>query len=361
LVTITETAEKRQLRQGRNPWTKAGMMVNHATMAVKFRDYYEVLGVPRTASPKEIKTAYRKLARQHHPDLQTGESKKKAAEEKFKELNEAYEVLGDTDKRKKYDQLGARWKDGMDFTPPPGGRSSQEWTWSSGEGFTGGFSDFFEAMFGGRGRPFPGEETIFEDQAQGRGTDLEAELELPLEDIVRGGTRRVTLMARDQAGNARPKELDVTLPQGLRGGDRIRLKGQGAIRGRSGQAGDLFLRIRIPPHPVFSLVEGSPDDLQIELPISPWEAVLGAEVSVPTLDGPVSMRIPPGSQTGQRLRLRGKGLIRRDGSRGDQYVRLAVVTPRSVGKRERELYEELAKLSMEDPRKGFWSTGPSGG
>lgn len=332
-------------------------------MAVKFRDYYEVLGVPRTASDKEIKNAYRKLARQHHPDLQSAESKKKAAEEKFKEVNEANEVLGDPEKRKKYDQLGARWKDGMDFTPPPGGGTSHEWTWSSGEGFAGGFSDFFESLFGGRGRPFPGAETTFggEDrQAREHGADLEAELELSLEDITRGGTRRVTLMARDQAGHARPKELDVTLPHGLRGGDRIRLKGQGAPRGRSGRAGDLFLKIRLPAHPIFSLVEGSPDDLQIDLPVHPWEAILGAEVSVPTLDAPVSMRIPPGSQTGQRLRLRGKGLIRRDGTHGDQYVRLAVVTPRSIGRRERELYEELAKLSAEDPRKAFWSTGSAG-
>lgn len=336
-------------------------MVNHETMAVKFRDYYEVLGIPRTASEKEIKSAYRKLARQYHPDLQSAGSNKKAAEEKFKEVNEANEVLGDPDKRKKYDQLGERWKDGMEFTPPPGGRTSQEWTWSSGEGFGGGFSDFFEAMFGGRGTPFGGGESTFsgqDHQARQQGADLEAEIELSLEDITRGGTRRLTLMARDQAGNARPKELDVTLPQGLRGGDRIRLKGQGGPqRGRSGQPGDLFLRIRLSLHHLFSLVEGSSDDLQIDLPVFPWEAVLGAEVSVPTLDSPVSMRIPPGSETGQRLRLRGKGLVRRDGTRGDQYVRLVVATPKSIGKRERELYEELAKLSTENPRKALLSTG----
>ncbi len=325
-------------------------------MGVKFKDYYEVLGVPRTASAKEIKNAYRKLARQHHPDMQSADSKKKAAEERFKEVNEAYEVLSDPEKRKKYDQLGARWKDGMDFSPPPGGSPGHEWTWTSGEGFGGGFSDFFEALFGGRARPFSrGESAWSREEGMGRerGVDLEAELELSLEDITRGGTRRVTLVAHDSAGHARPKELDVTLPRGLRGGDRIRLKGQGASRGRSSQAGDLFLKIRIRPHPVFALIEGSPDDLQIDLPVLPWEAILGAEVSVPTLDAPVSMRIPVGSQTGQRLRLRGKGLIRRDNTRGDQYVRLAVVTPRSVGRRERELYEELAKLSTEDPRRHF--------
>ena len=151
----------------------------------------------------------------------------------------------------------------------------------------------------------------------------------------------------------RPKELDVTLPRGLREGDRIRLKGQGAVHGRSARAGDLFLKIRMRPHPVFALVENSPDDLQLDLPILPWEAVLGTEVAVPTLEGPVSMRIPAGSQGGQRLRLRGKGLVRRDGTRGDQYVRLVIVAPKAIGKRERELFEELAKLSTEDPRRAL--------
>jgi len=323
-------------------------------MAVKFRDYYEVLGVPRTASEKDIKNAYRKLARQYHPDLQSSDAKKKTSEEKFKEINEANDVLSDPEKRKKYDQLGAQWKDGMDFTPPPGGQW-QERTWTGGEDFGGGdFSDFFEALFGGGAQTRWGRGPRRPEPT--RGADLEAEIELSLEDLARGGTRRVTLMARDQAGHARPKELDMTIPKGMREGERIRLKGQGGPGRGSTPAGDLFLRIRVQPHPVFTQIEGSPDDIEIDLPLLPWEAVLGKEVAVPTLGGPVTMRIPPGSQAGQRLRLRGKGLPRRDGTSGDQYVRLTVVTPRSVTKRERELYEELSKLSTEDPRRTFAST-----
>jgi len=328
-------------------------------MSVKYRDYYEVLGVPRDATAKAIRDAYRKLARQYHPDLQDTPSKKKVAEEKFKEINEAHEVLGDPAKRKKYDQLGSRWKDGMDFTPPPGGGRSREWTWTTSEGVSGdlgGFSDFFEALFGGRGGPFSGRQPTGDwdrdERAGGRdqGADLEAELELSLEELAQGGTRRVTLTARDASGHLRPKQLDVSLPKGVRPGDRIRLKGQGATNGRAARPGDLYLKIRLRSHPFFTLLAESPDDLQLDLPLLPWEAVLGAEVMVPTLDGPVSMRIPPGSQAGQRLRLRGKGLPRRAGARGDQYVRLVLVAPQSVSPRERELYKELAKLSTEDPR-----------
>ena len=323
-------------------------------MAVKFRDYYEVLGVPHGASEKEIRNAYRKLARQHHPDLQPTDSKKKAAEEKFKEVNEAYEVLGDPEKRKKYDQLGSGWRDGMDFSPPPGGGFRREGTWTGGEDFAGGFSDFFEALFGGRRGPFSGAPWMEEERTGvGQGADLEAELELTLEDLARGGARRVTLMAHDQAGRARPKELDITLPRGLRDGDRIRLKGQGAVHRRSGRRGDLYLKIRLRRHPFFTVLEDSSNDIQLDLPILPWEAVLGAEITVPTLDSSVSMCIPAGSQSGQCLRLRGKGLMRRDGTRGDQYVRLVLVAPESVTKRERDLYEELAKQSTEAPRKAF--------
>ncbi len=328
-------------------------------MSVKYRDYYEVLGVPRDATAKAIRDAYRKLARQYHPDLQDTPAKKKVAEEKFKEINEAHEVLGDPEKRKKYNQLGSRWKDGMDFTPPPGSGRSSEWTWTTSEGVggdLGGFSDFFEALFGGRGGPFSREQSPWgwdRDEHAGsrnQGADLEAELELSLEELAQGGTRRVTLTARDASGHLRPKQLDVTLPKGVRPGDRIRLKGQGATNGRAARPGDLYLKIRLRSHPFFMLLAESPDDLQLDLPLLPWEAVLGAEVMVPTLDGPVSMRIPPGSQAGQRLRLRGKGLPRRDGTRGDQYVRFVLVTPKSIGPRERELYKDLAKLSTEDPR-----------
>ena len=332
-------------------------------MSVKYRDYYEVLGVPRDATEKAIKDAYRKLARQYHPDLQTAPAKKKASEEKFKEINEAYEVLGDPEKRKKYNRLGSRWKDGMDFTPPPG--SGQGGGRTTGESFAGGFSDFFETLFSGRGGPRTGDGAPWETgermrSGHERGSDLEAELALSLEELAQGGTRRVALTARDASGHLRPKELDISLPQGLRSGERIRLKGQGATNGRAARPGDLYLKISLRPHQVYSLLEDAPDDLQMDLPLLPWEAVLGTEVMVPTLEGPVSLRIPAGSQGGQRLRLRGKGLPKRDGTRGDLYVRLVLVAPKAVGPRERELYDELAKLSSEDPRSAFGKTRPAG-
>lgn len=333
-------------------------------MGVKFKDYYEVLGVPRDATAKAIKDAYRKLARQYHPDMQTVPAKKKTSEEKFKEINEAYEVLGDQEKRKKYNHLGARWKDGMDFTPPPGSGQSGGWT-TGGEGFAGGFSDFFDAMFGGRGGSSSRSGAPWETGERTRsghekGSDLEAELTLSLEELAQGGTRRVTLTARDASGHLRPKELDITLPQGLRPGERMRLKGQGAMNGRAARPGDLYLKISLRPHQFYSLIEESPNDLQLDLPLLPWEAVLGEDVTVPTLDGPVSLRVPPGSQCAQRLRLRGKGLPKRDGTRGDLYVRLGLIAPKTAGPRERELYAELAKLSTEDPRSAFGKTGPAG-
>ena len=338
-------------------------MITLRLMGVKFKDYYDVLGVSRDATGKMIKDAFRKLARQYHPDLQTVPAKKKTAEEKFKEINEAYEVLGDPEKRKKYDHLGSRWKDGMDFTPPPG--SGQGGGRTAGEGFAGGFSDFFETLFSGRGGPYTGGGAPWETGermrgGQERGSDLEAELALSLEELAQGGSRRVTLTARDASGHLRPKELDITLPQGLRSGERIRLKGQGATNGRAARPGDLYLKIILRPHHFYSLLEDAPDDLQMDLPLLPWEAVLGTDVMVPTLEGSVSLRIPAGSQGGQRLRLRGKGLPKRDGTRGDLYVRLVLVAPKTVGPRERELYDELAKLSSEDPRSAFGKGGRAG-
>ncbi|HWP42922.1 MAG TPA: DnaJ C-terminal domain-containing protein [Blastocatellia bacterium] len=334
-------------------------------MGVKFRDYYEVLGVSRSASDDEIKKAYRRLARKHHPDVNPGD---KTAEEKFKEINEAYAVLSDPEKRSRYDQLGANWKEGTEFTPPPGWEGAQ---FDFGDLFGGGrgptgFSDFFESLFGGmRGARTGRAGTGFAM----RGRDVEAEISLTLEDAHRGGTRTITLplnetcrecggsgMKGDQVCSAcrgaglvrREKTLDVTIPAGVRDGSIIRLAGQGEPGAGNAPPGDLYLRVRLLPHPLFKPV--GDDDLQIELPVSPWEAALGAKVTVPTLDGTVEMTIPPGTQGGRRLRLRGQGLNRRGGGRGDLYAKLRIVIPSKLTPREKELFEMLAKESRFDAR-----------
>ncbi len=338
-------------------------------MAVKFRDYYEVLGVARTASADEIKKAYRKLARKYHPDVNPGD---KTAEEKFKELNEAYEVLSDPEKRKRYDQLGANWKAGADFTPPPGwaGREGARGGFDYNEVFGGGgasgFSDFFEAFFsGGRGARAGRAGAGFTM----RGSDVEAEIQLTLEEAHRGVTRTITFEATERcpdcggsgvkdnrpcptcrgAGRVRrQKSLEVTIPPGVRDGSVIRLAGQGEPGTGNAQAGDLFLRVRLKTHPLFRLV--GEDEVEVELPVAPWEAALGAKVNVPTLEGPVEMTIPAGTQAGQRLRLRGQGLNRRRGGRGDEYVRLKIVIPPKPTPKEKELFEKLAAESRFDAR-----------
>jgi curved DNA-binding protein len=340
-------------------------------MAVKFHDYYETLGVQRAATTDEIKKAYRKLARKYHPDVNPND---KSAEEKFKEISEAYEVLSDPEKRKRYDQLGASWKAGADFTPPPG------WApWEGvrveygdlgdifGAGGAGDFSDFFETLFGARrasprgaprGAPFAM-----------RGRDVEAEVEISLEDAHRGATRAITIQATTSCPTCngsgavenkpcptcrgagvvrRPRTLDVSIPAGVRNGSVIRLAGQGEPGMGGARAGDLLLRLRLKPHQLFSLT--SEGDIQIDLPVAPWETALGARVNVPTLDGSVEMTIPAGAQGGQRLRLRGQGLNRRGGGRGDEYVRLKIVTPPKPTEREKELFEQLAAESRFDPR-----------
>jgi curved DNA-binding protein len=334
-------------------------------MAVKFRDYYEVLGVPKMATEDEIKKAYRKLARKHHPDVNPGD---KSAEERFKELNEAYEVLSDPGKRKKYDQLGQNWKAGSDFTPPPGWENARVEYGDFGDMFGGGrgagdFSDFFESLFGGRRGARAGAGFSM------RGQDIEAEISLTLEEAHRGTSRSITLQMTEACPDCkgtgskdgkpcptckgagairRPKSFDVTIPAGVREGSVIRLAGQGE-QGRNGaQPGDLFLRVRIEPHRLFSIV--GDDNVEVELPVAPWEAALGAAVNVPTLDGPVEMKIPAGAQGGQRLRLRGQGLKRRGGGRGDQYVRLKIVIPPKLTAKERELFEKLASESRFDAR-----------
>lgn len=342
-------------------------------MAAKIKDYYEVLGVKRGASDDEIKKAYRKLARKLHPDLNPGD---KSAEDQFKQLQEAYDVLSEPEDRKLYDQYGDNWravKSGAG-APPPGWEQSQRTAGGGQRGFD--FNDFdfgsfrsagagaegfdiFEELFGGaRGRGRRG----------GRGRDVEAELELSLEEAHRGGRRALQMQTAEvcptcngtgvrdgktceTCGGAgqvlRPKTIEVNIPAGVRDGSTVRLAGQGGTGSDGSESGDLYLRIRLRPHPVFS-VKG--DDLEVELSIAPWEAVLGAKIEAPTIDGKVELTIPSGANSGQRLRLRGQGLNKRNGGRGDEYVRLKVVVPKEVSAEERRLYEELQRVSRFKPR-----------
>jgi curved DNA-binding protein len=294
-------------------------------VAVRFRDYYETLGVPRTATADEIKRAYRKLARKHHPDLQPAAERAKAAE-RFKEINEAYEVLSDTDKRVKYDALGKDWKDGADFTPPPGGAWSPAGS-SQWEEF-GGFSDFFASVFG-----TPGVRGTRGARVTMPGSDVEAELPLSLEELLRGGRRRITLNNRN---------LDVDIPLGVRDGTVLRVAGEGERGIGGGPPGDLYLRIRLIPHPRYRAVG---DNLEMELSLSPWQAVLGDELKIDTPDGPVTIRVPAGTQSGRRLRLRGRGLPRRDGTRGDLYAIARIVIPERPTPAERQAYHALQEAS----------------
>ena len=301
-------------------------------MAVKFRDYYEVLGVPRTAKPEEIKRVYRQLARKHHPDLQPPAERAKAAE-RFKEINEAYEVLSDADKRAKYDALGANWKGGMDFTPPPGGGAGAGWSAVDPSSFDedgSGFSDFFASVFGEARRAGGGRGVRFTMP----GSDVEAELPVTVEDLLRGGKRRITL----EEG----RSLDVDIPVGVRDGTVLRLAGQGGRGINGGPPGDLFLRLRLAPHPRYR-VNG--DDLEMDLPLWPWQAVLGDEVKIDTPDGPVTLTVPGGTQSGRRLRLRGRGLPRPGGTRGDLYAVARIVVPDRPSAADREAYEALRRAS----------------
>jgi len=314
-------------------------------MAVQFRDYYETLGVSKTASEDEIRSAFRKLARKYHPDVAKD---KKTAEEKFKQINEAYEVLSDPEKRRKYDQLGEHWNQPGGFQPPPqwgAGQPGGGYRWGSGENggvefeFGGtGFSDFFEAFFGGgRGRSAFGGFGQRGETAE-RGSDVEADIMVTLEEALHGSTRQVSLR---RAGSKKTETYQVKIPRGVREGQRIRLAGQGEAGERGGKSGDLFLRVRLARHPDFS-VEGS--DLVHEVKIAPWQAVLGDQLMVPTLEGHARLKLPPGTQGGQRFRLRERGLSGVSGQRGDLYVVVQIALPKKLSEREREIWEQLARL-----------------
>lgn len=367
------------------------------------KDYYEILGVPRTASDKEIKSAYRKLARKYHPDVNPGD---KASEDRFKAISEANEVLGDPEKRKLYDSGGAAWQ-----TSGPGagaaGRPGGGFTWgssgTSGGGFdfeVGDLGDLFGNLFTGSGRRAT--------SGPRRGEDLQFELEVSLEEAYHGGQRRLTITASDRcptcsgsgaepgattqtcpqckgsgagrrvggfafdpndpcprchgtgsltsqachtcAGSGtveRPRAVTVTIPKGVADGNKLRVAGQGNPGKGGGPGGDLYLIVKLRPHAVF---ERSGDDLTVELPVTFAEAALGAEVMVPTPGGRVSTDLPPGVQSGQKIRLRGRGMPRRSGGQGDLYLRIKVTVPRNLGDEERRLIEQLSELRSENPR-----------
>ncbi|HTA32834.1 MAG TPA: DnaJ C-terminal domain-containing protein [Solirubrobacteraceae bacterium] len=313
-------------------------------MAVAYQDYYETLGVARDASEKDIRSAYRKLAREHHPDV----NKEPGAEDRFKQISEAYEVLRDKDKRERYDRLGANWKAGQDVSGA-GGAGGFEEAFRGGDGFSdvrvdfggGDFSDFFESLFGGQGaRARGGAGRAGANGFALRGADQETTLELTLEEAAAGGKKRLSL------GDGR--DFEVEIPQGVRAGQRIRLAGQGGPGSGGGPAGDLFLRVRVKRHPLFR-VKGN--DLYVDLPVSPWEAALGAEVPVRTLSGTARVRVPPDSSSGRRLRLRGEGLPTTGGAAGDLHAVVTVRVPKRLEQEERELFEQLAAVSKFDPRK----------
>ncbi|MBI2929268.1 MAG: J domain-containing protein [Verrucomicrobia bacterium] len=339
-------------------------------MAVEFKDYYAALGVPRGASQEEIHKAFRKLARKHHPDVAKD---KRLAEEKFKEINEANEVLGDPEKRRRYDELGANWRHGAEFRPPPGW---QEQTWGSGA-FPGGggeafefhfggtgFNDFFEQLFGAQGagaRSTRRRTPVFaEEELDQRGRDTEGDLLVTLAEVLHGAVRPITARQRGPCESCRgtgmrgrrpcpacngggravtSHQYQVKIPAGVRAGQRLRLAGKGEQGVGGGPAGDLYLRVRVAKHPDFRVEE---DELCHDLELAPWEAVLGTTVSVPTLDGQVQIKIPPGTQTGQRLRVRGRGLPGNNGARGDLYVVAVVRVPEKITESERALWEKLA-------------------
>jgi curved DNA-binding protein len=349
-------------------------------MAVKYKDYYQTLGVSRTATDAEIKKAFRKLAREYHPDVAKN---KKQAEEKFKEINEAYEVLGDSAKRKKYDELGPNWSSGSEFRPPPGWegfgrRPSPGRGQTRGEDYEfhfggTGFSDFFEQLFGARSgrerRGFGTRGGVEEEEfAAERGRDIEGDILVTLEEALRSSVRSVTVRYGAPCGTCggtgrtgreicstcsgsgqvtKTQTYQVKIPAGVTEGQRLRIAGRGEAGSSGGEAGDLYLRVRLAKHPEFEVEE---HNLIFEAELAPWEAVLGTNISVPTLDGQVNIRIPSGTQNGQKLRIRGRGLPQRAGSNGDLIVVAQVEVPDKVNDAERKLWEQLARESAFRPR-----------
>lgn len=342
-------------------------------MATTPRDYYQILGVPRTASTDDIKKAFRRLARQYHPDLHAG-AKKAEMEKKFKELNEAQEVLTDPDKRKKYDQYGADWDQAQAFEKArqqaktqgfggPWGSEGDDTGHGSGGSGNEQFSDFFESLFGNRGRGGAGRSS-----SGIPGEDIETDVHLALREVLTGVTKRVNLREPrtcttcQGSGTVRGrscltcqgtgvtteyKTIEVRIPAGVQDGTRVRVAGKGQPGTNGGKRGDLYLHVIIPTDPIFRR-QGS--DLHVTLPVYPWEAILGAEVTAPTLAEPVKVKVPPGSKADGKLRLKGKGLPSATGGHGDLFLTVQIVLPVGISEEDRMLYERLSKQRHPDPR-----------
>jgi curved DNA-binding protein len=320
-------------------------------MAVDFKDYYKVLGVSREASEADIKKAFRKLARQYHPDTAKD---KKAAEEKFKEINEAYEVLGDSSKRRKYDELGANWNQQPQGVPGGGGGGT--WRGFNGEAgeefhFGGtGFSDFFEQFFGGGVRHgFGGPQGFGDAHGPIRGGDIEGDIMVTLDEVLNGSSRTISLRrVNPRTRKAETETIRVRIPPGISEGQSIRVSGKGEEGSAGGPPGDLYLRVRVASHPDFR-VRGA--DLYYEVDVAPWEAVLGSTVTIAALRGRVNLRIPAGTNNGQQLRMRGQGLPKgKTGESGDLYVVVNVQLPQDLSAEESELWEKLRAGSRFNPR-----------
>lgn len=314
-------------------------------MAVEFKNYYEVLGVARNSSADVIKKAYRKLARKHHPDVSND---KKGAEDKFKELNEAHEVLSDPEKRRNYDELGANWNHPERHSRPAQGGGYGRPGAGPEVHFDGtGFSDFFEQFFGSRGQNRGGFHTNGMDPAQ-RGQDIEGDILVTLHEVMHGATREIRLQRTDpHTGKSSSQTLRVKIPIGVREGQKIRLPGNGQESVGGGKAGHLFLRVTFAKHPEFRVRDAN---LYYDLDLAPWEAALGATVQIPTLDGKLSLKVPPSTMAGREFRLRGKGLPTTGGSNGDLHAVVHIQIPPQNTAEEKALWEQLAAGSKFNPR-----------
>jgi curved DNA-binding protein len=312
------------------------------------RDYYEVLGVGKDAPADEVKRTFKKLALKYHPDRNP--DNRKEAEERFKEIAEAYEVLGDAEKRAAYDQLGQNWKSGQEFRPPPGWDTGFEFSGPTSEGAGAEFSDFFDALFGRMRRREGAARGRAEFHA--RGEDHHAKILIDLRDAFTGATRTITLRAPEIDENGelalRHRTLDVQIPKGVVEGQHLRLKGQGAPGTGRLPAGDLYLEVQFKPDPLYRVVGR---DLYLDLPVAPWEAALGASVRIPTPTGPIMLKVPAGSAQGGKLRLKGRGIPAAEP--GDLYAVLKIVLPPAESEKARELYQKMASELAFDPRPEF--------